>query len=147
MPDECAWDAPDGLEQPFGMRLDRQVIRDEGREVLLKVFELFLRNARVDGRAPQRRQRGVHTEPHAVDFVLADPDFTYGAATPSGSLWPGHASSFFRSHLLETGPNWALLDAKFVVKAAFEKALFVYPDAHLEMHQGARIILSRKRNR
>jgi hypothetical protein len=29
-----------------------------------------------------------------------------------------------------------------ICKAAFEKALFVYPDAHLEMRQGARIILS-----
>jgi hypothetical protein len=29
-------------------------------------------------------------------------------------------------------------------KAAFEKALFVYPDAHLEMRQGARIILKSK---
>jgi hypothetical protein len=28
-----------------------------------------------------------------------------------------------------------------VCTAAFEKALFVYPDAHLEMRQGARIIL------
>jgi hypothetical protein len=26
-----------------------------------------------------------------------------------------------------------------ICKAAFEKALFVYPDAHLEMRQGARI--------
>jgi hypothetical protein len=29
-------------------------------------------------------------------------------------------------------------------KAAFAKALFVYPDAHLEMRQGARIILKSK---
>ena len=29
-------------------------------------------------------------------------------------------------------------------RAAFEKALFVYPDAHLEMRQGARIILKSK---
>jgi hypothetical protein len=28
-----------------------------------------------------------------------------------------------------------------ICKAAFEKALFVCPDAHLEMRQGARIIL------
>jgi hypothetical protein len=28
-----------------------------------------------------------------------------------------------------------------ICKAAFEKALFVYPDAHLEMRHGARIIL------
>jgi len=28
-----------------------------------------------------------------------------------------------------------------VCKAAFEKALFVYPNDHLEMRQGARIIL------
>ena len=31
-----------------------------------------------------------------------------------------------------------------ICKAAFEKALFVYPDAHLEMCQGARIILKSK---
>jgi hypothetical protein len=28
-----------------------------------------------------------------------------------------------------------------ICKAAFEKALFVYPNEHLEMRQGARIIL------
>ena len=32
-----------------------------------------------------------------------------------------------------------------ICKAAFEKALFVYPDADLEMRQGARIILKSKR--
>jgi hypothetical protein len=31
-----------------------------------------------------------------------------------------------------------------ICKAAFEKALFVYPDSHLEMRQGARIILKSK---
>jgi len=31
-----------------------------------------------------------------------------------------------------------------ICKAEFEKALFVYPDAHLEMRQGARIILKSK---
>jgi hypothetical protein len=31
-----------------------------------------------------------------------------------------------------------------ICKAGFEKALFVYPDAHLEMRQGARIILKSK---
>jgi hypothetical protein len=31
-----------------------------------------------------------------------------------------------------------------ICKAAFEKALFVYPDAHLEVRQGARIILKSK---
>jgi hypothetical protein len=31
-----------------------------------------------------------------------------------------------------------------ICKAAFEKALFVYPNAHLEMRQGARIILKSK---
>jgi len=30
------------------------------------------------------------------------------------------------------------------VAEPFEKALFVYPDAHLEMRQGARIILKSK---
>ena len=33
-----------------------------------------------------------------------------------------------------------------ICKAAFEKALFVYPDAHLEMRQGATIILRSKEN-
>jgi len=31
-----------------------------------------------------------------------------------------------------------------ICKAAFEKALFVYPNDHLEMRQGARIILRSK---
>jgi len=31
-----------------------------------------------------------------------------------------------------------------ICKAAFEKALFVYPNDHLEMRQGARIILKSK---
>jgi hypothetical protein len=31
-----------------------------------------------------------------------------------------------------------------ICKAAFEKALFVYPEEHLEMRQGARIILKSK---
>jgi hypothetical protein len=31
-----------------------------------------------------------------------------------------------------------------ICKAAFEKALFAYPDAHLEVRQGARIILKSK---
>jgi hypothetical protein len=31
-----------------------------------------------------------------------------------------------------------------ICRAAFEKALFVYPDAHLEMRQRARIILKSK---
>ncbi len=31
-----------------------------------------------------------------------------------------------------------------ICKAAFEKALFVYPKEHLEMRQGARIILKSK---
>jgi hypothetical protein len=31
-----------------------------------------------------------------------------------------------------------------ICKAAFGKALFVYPDSHLEMRQGARIILKSK---
>jgi hypothetical protein len=33
-----------------------------------------------------------------------------------------------------------------ICKAAFEKALFVYPKEHLEMRQGARIILKSKEN-
>jgi hypothetical protein len=35
----------------------------------------------------------------------------------------------------------ARVENLLIYKAAFEKALFVYPDAHLEMRQGARIIL------
>ena len=31
-----------------------------------------------------------------------------------------------------------------ICKAAFEKALFLYPDEHLEMRQGARVILKSK---
>jgi hypothetical protein len=31
-----------------------------------------------------------------------------------------------------------------ICKAAFEKAIFVYPDEHIEMSQGARIILKSK---
>jgi hypothetical protein len=31
-----------------------------------------------------------------------------------------------------------------ICKAAFEMALFVYPNVHLEMRQGARIILKSK---
>jgi hypothetical protein len=31
-----------------------------------------------------------------------------------------------------------------ICKAAFEKALFVYPNQHLELRQGARIILKSK---
>jgi hypothetical protein len=30
-----------------------------------------------------------------------------------------------------------------ICKAAFEKAIFVYPNDHLEMRQGARVILNR----
>jgi hypothetical protein len=35
----------------------------------------------------------------------------------------------------------ARIDNFEICKAAFEKALFVYPQEHLEMRQGARIIL------
>jgi hypothetical protein len=38
----------------------------------------------------------------------------------------------------------ARVENLLICKAAFEKALFVYPDAHLEMRQGARIILRSK---
>jgi hypothetical protein len=31
-----------------------------------------------------------------------------------------------------------------ICKAAFEKAIFVYPNDHLEMRQGARVILKSK---
>jgi len=31
-----------------------------------------------------------------------------------------------------------------ICKAAFEKAIFVYPNDHLEMEQGARVILKSK---
>jgi hypothetical protein len=39
----------------------------------------------------------------------------------------------------------ARLENFLICKAAFEKALFVYPNAHLEMRQGARIILKVER--
>jgi hypothetical protein len=38
----------------------------------------------------------------------------------------------------------ARIENLLICRAAFEKALFVYPDAHLEMRQGARIILKSK---
>jgi hypothetical protein len=38
----------------------------------------------------------------------------------------------------------ARIDNFEIGKAAFEKALFVYPQDHLEMRQGARIILNSK---
>jgi hypothetical protein len=38
----------------------------------------------------------------------------------------------------------ALIDNFAVCKAAFEKALFVYPNEHLEMRNGARVILKSK---
>jgi hypothetical protein len=38
----------------------------------------------------------------------------------------------------------ARIDNFEICKAAFEKALFVYPKEHLEMRQGARIILKSK---
>jgi hypothetical protein len=42
----------------------------------------------------------------------------------------------------------AWVENLLICKAAFEKALFVYPNDHLEMRQGARIILkSKERNR
>ena len=45
------------------------------------------------------------------------------------------------------GPNDEVVarSSNFLVcKAAFEKALFVWPNEHLEMRQGARIILRSK---
>jgi hypothetical protein len=38
----------------------------------------------------------------------------------------------------------ARIDNFEMCKAAFEKALFMYPQEHLEMRQGARIILKSK---
>ena len=35
----------------------------------------------------------------------------------------------------------ARIDNYEICKAAFEKAIFVYPNDHLEMRQGARVIL------
>jgi len=40
----------------------------------------------------------------------------------------------------------ARIDNYEICKAAFEQALFVYPKEHLEMCQGARIILKSKEN-
>ena len=41
----------------------------------------------------------------------------------------------------------ALVGSFVICKAAFDKALFVYPTDHLEMRQGARIILKSKEDR
>jgi hypothetical protein len=38
----------------------------------------------------------------------------------------------------------ARIDNYEICKAAFEKALFIYPQEHLEVRQGARIILKSK---
>jgi hypothetical protein len=38
----------------------------------------------------------------------------------------------------------ALVGNLLICRAAFEKALFVYPQEHLELRQGARIILKSK---
>ena len=40
----------------------------------------------------------------------------------------------------------ARVENLLICKAAFEKALFVYPNDHLEMRQGARIILKSKKD-
>ena len=41
----------------------------------------------------------------------------------------------------------ARIDNYEICKAAFERALFVYPTEHLEVRQGARIILKSKEDR
>lgn len=41
----------------------------------------------------------------------------------------------------------ARIDNYEICKAAFEKALFIYPSEHLEVRQGARIILKSKEDR
>jgi hypothetical protein len=41
----------------------------------------------------------------------------------------------------------ARIDNYEICKAAFDKALFVYPTEHLEVRQGARIILKSKEDR
>jgi len=40
----------------------------------------------------------------------------------------------------------ARVENLLICKAAFEKAPFVYPDAHLETRRGAKIILKSKEN-
>jgi len=40
----------------------------------------------------------------------------------------------------------ARIDNYEICKAAFEKALVVYPKEHLEMRQGARVVLKSKEN-
>jgi hypothetical protein len=43
------------------------------------------------------------------------------------------------------GDELVALTGNFEIgKAAFEKALFIYPNEHLEMRQGARVILKSK---
>jgi hypothetical protein len=56
----------------------------------------------------------------------------------------GRATLQDREDARREGPGDRASKNLLICKAAFEKALFVYPDAHLEMRQGAR---SRKKNR
>jgi len=61
---------------------------------------------------------------------------------PLDSLWKSYLQDREDARLEGRGDR---AGGEFLIcKAAFEKALFVYPDAHLEMRQGARIILKSK---
>ena len=52
-----------------------------------------------------------------------------------------------RAHAAPTDEVLARIDNYEICKAAFERALFVYPTEHLEVRQGARIILKSKEDR
>jgi hypothetical protein len=73
-----------------------------------------------------------------------------GVFTKLEYLILNHPSSNGRTTLQDledaglAGRGDARVENLLICKAAFEKALFVYPDAHLEMRQGARIILKSK---
>jgi hypothetical protein len=61
------------------------------------------------------------------------------------SYWPMQELAFKIVKLDEGRTELvAQIDNFAICKAAFEKALFVYPNEHLELRNGARIILSSK---
>ena len=70
-----------------------------------------------------------------------------GAARPPPALTHrGMEDLAFKIVKLEAGQMEVIarIDNFTICKAAFEKALFVYPNDHLEMRNGARIILKSK---
>jgi len=76
-----------------------------------------------------------------IDTRLAWAELIWGMTLgwgSSGERWPFLAGEDYQ--FLLTCRSWFVLMAE-ICKAAFEKALFVWPNEHLEMRQGARIIL------